>query len=77
MRYLLGCYIPHSKKEYDICEEYYVKETMRNKMPEFDYSLVRPAGAVIHGFGGIASGPDPLIKLTRTCACYYATIHRR
>jgi ribonucleoside-triphosphate reductase (thioredoxin) len=30
---------------------------------EFDYSLVRPAGAPIRGFGGTASGPAPLIKL--------------
>lgn len=27
---------------------------------EFDYSLVRPAGVPIKGFGGIASGPEPL-----------------
>jgi ribonucleoside-diphosphate reductase alpha chain len=65
LRYLLGCYIPHSKKDFkdSVSEDYYIKETMRNKMPEFDYSVVRPAGAVIHGFGGIASGPEPLIKL--------------
>ena len=30
---------------------------------EFDYSLIRPLGAPIKGFGGTASGPDPLIKL--------------
>lgn len=30
---------------------------------EFDYSLIRPAGALIKGFGGIASGPAPLMKL--------------
>lgn len=29
----------------------------------FDYSEVRPAGAPIRGFGGTASGPDPLIRL--------------
>lgn len=29
----------------------------------FDYSLVRPAGAPIRGFGGVASGPGPLITL--------------
>ncbi len=31
----------------------------------FDYSKIRPAGSVIHGFGGIASGPEPL-KLLHT-----------
>ncbi len=29
----------------------------------FDYSVVRPAGVPLKGFGGISSGPDPLIKL--------------
>jgi ribonucleoside-triphosphate reductase len=27
---------------------------------EFDYSLIRPAGTPIKGFGGVAAGPDPL-----------------
>jgi len=30
---------------------------------EFDYSLIRPLGAPIKGFGGVASGPAPLIDL--------------
>jgi ribonucleotide reductase alpha subunit len=30
---------------------------------EFDYSLVRPLGAPIKGFGGVASGPQPLVDL--------------
>jgi adenosylcobalamin-dependent ribonucleoside-triphosphate reductase len=30
---------------------------------KFDYSEVRPEGAPIKGFGGVASGPAPLIKL--------------
>ena len=30
---------------------------------KFDYSEVRPEGAPIKGFGGVASGPGPLIKL--------------
>jgi len=29
----------------------------------FDYSEVRPKGSLIRGFGGIASGPEPLIAL--------------
>jgi len=28
-----------------------------------DYSKVRPRGSAIKGFGGVASGPDPLIRL--------------
>lgn len=30
---------------------------------EFDYSLVRPSGVPIKGFGGVASGPEPLREL--------------
>lgn len=31
----------------------------------FDYSKIRPAGAPIMGFGGVAAGPEPLIQLHR------------
>lgn len=31
--------------------------------PEFEYSRIRPAGELIRGFGGQASGPGPLIQL--------------
>ena len=30
---------------------------------QFEYSLIRPLGAPIKGFGGVASGPEPLIDL--------------
>ena len=30
---------------------------------EFDYSKIRPAGERIEGFGGVAAGPAPLIRL--------------
>ena len=30
---------------------------------EFDYSQIRPAGVPIKGFGGVASGPAPLVEL--------------
>ena len=30
---------------------------------EFTYDLIRPLGAAIKGFGGVASGPSPLIEL--------------
>lgn len=32
-------------------------------IPVFDYSLIRKAGAPIHGFGGTAAGPGPLKHL--------------
>lgn len=31
--------------------------------PEFDYSEIRPEGEPIKGFGGLASGPDPLREM--------------
>lgn len=31
--------------------------------PVFDYSLIRPEGSPIKGFGGVASGPEPLRKM--------------
>lgn len=38
---------------------------LRQNQPiqEFDYTLIRPLGAPIKGFGGVASGPAPLIDL--------------
>jgi ribonucleoside-triphosphate reductase len=33
------------------------------KVPQFDYSAIRPAGAKISGFGGTSSGADPLKEL--------------
>ncbi|MFX1455310.1 MAG: fused protease/ribonucleoside-triphosphate reductase [Promethearchaeota archaeon] len=33
------------------------------QVPTFDFSKIRPAGAPIHGFGGIASGPEPLKEM--------------
>lgn len=34
-----------------------------SQIPEFDYSIIRPEGSPIAGFGGTASGPQPLINL--------------
>lgn len=31
-----------------------------NQIPDFDYSKIRPYGSPISGFGGLASGPEPL-----------------
>jgi len=33
------------------------------ELPVFDYSLIRPEGALIRGFGGTACGPQPLVDL--------------
>ena len=37
--------------------------TKRGAWFAFDYSEIRPEGSVIHGFGGTASGPAPLMEL--------------
>ncbi len=34
-----------------------------NNLPELDYSSIRPAGAPIKGFGGVASGSGPLKEM--------------
>jgi adenosylcobalamin-dependent ribonucleoside-triphosphate reductase len=34
-----------------------------SNIPKFDYSALRPEGAIIHGFGGTSSGAGPLIEL--------------
>lgn len=35
-------------------------------IPSIDYSKIRPAGAILHTFGGYASGPEPLKELHKT-----------
>ncbi len=42
-------------------EAYFFEKTI----PKLDYSLIRPAGELIRGFGGIASGPEPLEKMIK------------
>jgi ribonucleoside-triphosphate reductase (thioredoxin) len=37
-----------------------------SKLPCFNYDKIRPAGSPIRGFGGVASGPAPLIELHET-----------
>ena len=44
-----------------------------NAFPIFDYSLIRQKGERIRGFGGSASGPDPLKKLHRRVEVFFDT----
>lgn len=39
------------------------KNNKLNRFPIFDYSKIRKKGLPIRGFGGVASGPAPLVKL--------------
>lgn len=43
---------------------------------EMDYSLVRPEGAPLKGFGGVSGGPGPLIKLHTRLRAYLAYYSR-
>lgn len=49
----------------------------RRKMPIFDYSIIRPKGSKISGFGGTASGHGPLKilhhQITAFLTCYLMT----
>ena len=42
----------------------------KTKFPTFDYSQIRKVGEVISGFGGLASGSDPLEKLHNRVESY-------
>lgn len=41
----------------------YISDYDEERMPLFDYSKIRAKGEPILGFGGVSSGPEPLIKL--------------
>lgn len=55
VKILLNAYL---REEPEVADEF-------TNFPEFDYSLIRKKGEPIKGFGGIASGPDPLRILHR------------
>lgn len=42
-------------------------------IPSFDYSLVRPYGSLIKGFGGVASGPGPLKQMHESIIALLST----
>jgi ribonucleoside-triphosphate reductase len=39
-----------------------------SNLPDFDYSVIRPAGSPIRGFGGTSAGPVPLIGMHENIA---------
>jgi len=48
----------------------------RGSIPEtIDYSRVRPAGAPIRGFGGVASGPAPLEELVHSISTIFEPLY--
>lgn len=64
---LLSAYIRHTEWSPD----FMIPDGGR--YPVFDYSEIRPAGALISGFGGKASGPEPLRKLHKRIEAYLDT----
>jgi ribonucleoside-triphosphate reductase len=44
-------------------------------LPQFDYSLIRPANQPIKGFGGVSQGPDILVELHMIIADVLAPKH--
>ena len=56
--------VPDSREGWALALKAQLSSFIRHKAPvEFDFSEVRPEGAIIKTFGGIASGPGPLQKL--------------
>lgn len=53
-----------------LCSYIESKKYGKNKFPKFDYSAIRPKGQPIKGFGGSASGPDPLEKMHKRIEGY-------
>lgn len=49
----------------------------KGKYTKFDYSKIRPAGQPIKGFGGKASGPEPLKKLHKRVESYLEAFCKR
>ncbi len=58
LEFILKAYIPDS-------------DGKTGPLPTFDYTLIRPSGTPIKGFGGTASGPAPLQKLHRRVNSYF------
>ena len=57
--------IPDTREGWVESVRYLINSYLRQNqsIQEFDYSLIRPLGAPIKGFGGVASGPEPLKAL--------------
>lgn len=57
--------IPDSREGWVESVEKLIKSYKEEGHPylKFDYSKIRPKGLPLKGFGGLSSGPDPLIKL--------------
>lgn len=57
----LTCVVEDSRQGWVASMEALVHAFMRGwPLPAFDYSGIRPAGTVLRGIGGVASGPEPL-----------------
>jgi adenosylcobalamin-dependent ribonucleoside-triphosphate reductase len=56
--------IPDSRQGWTESLRWLLKAFFKGKpMPVFDYSEIRPAGVRLKSFGGVASGPQPLVDM--------------
>jgi adenosylcobalamin-dependent ribonucleoside-triphosphate reductase len=57
--------IPDTREGWVESVRFLINSFLRQNQPiqQFNYDLIRPLGAPIKGFGGVASGPAPLIDL--------------
>jgi adenosylcobalamin-dependent ribonucleoside-triphosphate reductase len=64
--YIQGTFVVDDSREgwVDLVRIYLDAHAGKGSIPtQIDYSKVRKAGEPIHGFGGVASGPEPLMEL--------------
>lgn len=56
--------VPDSREGWAESLRLLINSYLRHNAPvSFDYSLIRPKGAPLKAFGGLASGPEPLVML--------------
>ena len=55
--------VPDSKVGWSESLRTLINSLYNGKVPQWDVSRVRPAGAVLKTFGGRASGPEPLVEM--------------
>lgn len=78
--------VPDTREGWVLATEYLIRAYTDpgNKMPNIIYDEIRPAGLPIKGFGGMSSGPEPLMELHEQIRCfcerykerkYYDSVH--
>lgn len=60
--------IPDTREGWAKSVEMLIDSYIKSESPRvvFNYLRIRPKGSLIHGFGGVASGPEPLIEMHKS-----------